>query len=1043
MTAASTPALRVTLTAPVVSFRNHLYPGVQVTLPCPSPSTVAGLLAGTAGGWDQVDHDLRFAMAFHAAGTGTDLETYHPLDATGKATTPAPRTREFLTGAVLTIWLQDDIDLWRHRLRRPVWPLRLGRSQDLVGIHLETTTLHRRDGEQRGAVVARFPKAGGTLLRLPTAVAPGRERTNWGDYHHDATGRSRIPVPDSWSEADGQAVSLLPPVHPAVLFTRGAGVAPVRRAAVGHQAGGVPDRLASVLAKSARGGAAPEALTAHLNETLKAAVEVARRVGRIEVAERETGGRFWQAVLLGGLTHDTGKLPDGFQRMVRGLTRSWGERHEVASLGFLDALVPDEDVRAWVAAAVATHHRALSGTDGRDLRFLYEGLTADELATRIGPIDGHTVRALLDWLHATAADEGLPTVRHRHGDLFDAEELIASAHRTLTALLQRWERRVDPDTGLTAVLLQGAVTLADHLSSAHGSLHTTQPFDHSFRAALEQKMTAQGRTLREHQLRAAVTSGHLFLRAPTGSGKTEAVLLWASRQVVDIASHGGGVPRVFFTLPYLASINAMADRFADLLGDPELIGVAHSRAASYHLAAAIDAADGGDEEDQETGPCRADEAAKALSRATATKLFRESVRVGTPYQLMRAALAGPAHAGMLADAANSVFILDELHAYDPRRLGYILASARLWERLGGRIAVVSATLPDVLTKLFTETLVTEPSLVDTPDLGLPPRHHLQIRHHHLLDEQAADEIRERLHRNQSVLVVANNVAHARGLFEELAPYARALHGDDSAFLLHSRFTRHDRDRIERGILGRFASSVADRRPGLLVATQVVEVSLDLDLDVLFTAAAPLEALLQRFGRINRLGSRQPADVIVHSPAWTRRRGQAGDFADGIYPREPVETGWERLTAHADGPVGETDATTWLNTIYTATPWGRQWHDEVITHRDAFDTAFLQFRRPFADRTGLAQTFDDMFDGTEAILEQDRDAYTGALAQGTDAEGRLLADQYLIPMPAWATPLSRFEKALNVRVLDAEYEPDLGLLAVRGPHQQAYQPGEVL
>ncbi|WP_208615379.1 CRISPR-associated helicase Cas3' [Streptomyces rubellomurinus] len=801
------------------------------------------------------------------------------------------------------------------------------------------------------------------------------------------------------------------------------------------------DPLRTLLAKSARGAVPPEELTVHLETTLTAGVELARRVGRIEAAERVLDGRFWLAAQLSGLYHDGGKLPDGCQQMLLGRVRSWGERHEVVSLGFLPILVPDEQLCGWVAAGVATHHRALTGSNGRDLRFLYHGLTPEDLAKRIGPIDENAVTALLGWLHTTATAAMLPTTPETSS--LSSTDLIDAAHRTLTELLHRWDRRVTPDVGLAAVLLQGAVTVADHLSSAHGSVHTTQPFDHRFRPALEEQMAAKGRALREHQVRAAGTSGHLLLRAPTGSGKTEAVLLWAARQVTELTQHSGGVPRVFFTLPYLASINAMADRFADLLGNPDLVGVAHSRAASYHLAAAIHSTDSPDSEEQEeTGPCQQSEATKALARAAATRLFRESVRVGTPYQLLRAALAGPAHAGLLVDAANSVFILDELHAYDSRRLGYILATARLWERLGGRIAVVSATLPDVLADLFKDTLAQAPALVDTPDLGLPPRHRLQVRRHHLTDPATTHEIRARLDRGQSVLVVANNVAHALALFSELAPHCGALHGDDSAFLLHSRFTRQDRSRIEQNIRNRFASAAAHRLPGLLVATQVVEVSLDLDLDVLFTAAAPLEALLQRFGRINRLGAYDPADVIVHTPAWKRRRNQPGEYADGIYPREPVEAGWHRLLEHQHRIVSEADATGWLNTIYT-TDWGRRWHDEVTNHRDAFDNAFLTFRRPFADRTDLAQTFDELFDGTEAILERHRAAYTDALTQGTTAEGRLAADQYLIPMPAWAAPLTRYEKALNVRILDADYDPDLGLLAIRGPNQHAYQTGQVV
>jgi CRISPR-associated endonuclease/helicase Cas3 len=439
---------------------------------------------------------------------------------------------------------------------------------------------------------------------------------------------------------------------------------------------------------------------------------------------------------------------------------------------------------------------------------------------------------------------------------------------------------------------------------------------------------------------------------------------------------------------------------------------------------------------------RADAAAKAVARAAATRLFRETIRVGTPYQSLRGALAGPSHSGVLLDTANSVFVLDELHAYDPHRLGFILASARMWEHLGGRVAVLSATLPARLAELFRHALTQPVAEVDSPDLGLPPRHRLSTRSHHLTDPATLDEIRDRLARDESVLVVANNVAHALTLFEELAPAVQDRHGPEAAALLHSRFRRGDRLAIEERVTNRYRTGAA-RSPGLLVATQVVEVSLNVDFDVLFTAAAPLEALLQRFGRVNRVAARPPADVIVHEPAWTTRRGTNDEFADGVYERAPVEAAWDLLTAHDGTLVDESDATTWLNTIYD-TAWGTRWYDDVLAHCDLFRERFLRFEYPFNDRSQLTETFDALFDGTEAILVGDMDAYADALDQGaTEAAGRLLADEHLIPMPHWAARLTRWEKKLRVRVIDGDYHPESGLLSVRGEPAQTYRLGELV
>jgi CRISPR-associated endonuclease/helicase Cas3 len=799
--------------------------------------------------------------------------------------------------------------------------------------------------------------------------------------------------------------------------------------------------LPTVLAKSAQGGRPAESLTAHLAATLDAAVELRRRIGRIDVAEQVLGDSFWTVVLWAALSHDAGKLAAGFQDMITGHTRAWGQRHEVVSLGFLPLLIDDEQLRMWVALGVVTHHRpltgALMGARRPSIASSYRGLDTDQFAKLIGEVDSDQAAVLGQWLNATATAAGI----HRPPMDVSRPDILALAHSMLDDVLNRWTYEpLDKGQNLTAVLVQGAVTLADHLSSAHGTLHTTQPIDARFQETLTRSLAEQGRNLHHHQRQAAAVTGHLLLRAPTGSGKTEASLLWAARQVDDLINTTGGVPRVFFTLPYLASINAMTSRLSSPLG-AGIIGVSHSRASSYHLSVAITPDDDADEQE------RADAARKAVSRAAATRLFKETVRVGTPYQLLRGALAGPIHAGIVLDSANSVFILDELHAYEPERLGFILATAQLWERLGGRIAVLSATLPEALAELIDDALVESVHRV-AAEAGLTrPRHRLAVREQGLTDPDTASEIGRRVTAGEAVLVVANNVAHAQQLYAELAPVARELHGEDGAILLHSRFRRGNRIGIEQRINTRYgtaATRAGQRGGGLVVATQVVEVSLDVDFDVLFTSAAPLEALLQRFGRVNRLGAREPADVIVHQPIYGPRRGGRGqEFADGVYPRPPVETGWLILQDHDGQIIDEAQASGWLDTIY-ATAWGQDWRHQVEQARKKFQDIFLSFEGPFDDRGDLAQEFDTMFDGTEAILVTDQADYESALISADKrAEGRLLADNYLIPMPVWARAMVKYDRALGVKIIDGEYDQERGLLSVRGADSRWYRPGELL
>jgi CRISPR-associated endonuclease/helicase Cas3 len=791
--------------------------------------------------------------------------------------------------------------------------------------------------------------------------------------------------------------------------------------------------LAGLWAKSPRDGeSAGELLTAHLAATLGAAVKVHDRVGELGAAPPG----FWGWARLAALLHDAGKAAAGFQVMVGngpGPAQRWGERHEVLSLGFAAKLlagVPAAD-RRWVAAGVLTHHRPLTG-GGRGLSGVYAEGGAAAFAARFGPVDLVAAGELLDWLAVTAAGCGLlPEVPAG----LSADGLAEAAYGLFGEVRECWQAPAGGAEGRVAVLLQGAVTLADHLSSAHagGGLHVRQPVDAGFAAALAGRLR-----LHDHQERAGAVDGDLLLRAPTGTGKTEAALLWAARQVEAVRAARGGQPRVFYTLPYLASINAMADRLGDGLGDRDLVGVAHSRAALYHLSRSLC-------DDDVSTAGAAGLAGKAVSRAAATRLFRELVRVGTPYQLLRGALAGPAHSGILVDCANSVFILDELHAYDARRLGFILAMVALWKQLGGRVAVLSATLPGALADLLGDALGAGPVVVEAMDRSWPVRHRVAVRAGHLTGDAAAGEIEARLRAGQAVLVVANNVADARTLFGRLGPVARRYGGEGAAELLHSRFRAMDRDGIERRIRARYATGAA-RVPGLVVATQVVEVSLDVDFDALHTSGAPLEALIQRFGRVNRLGARPPADVVVHAPDYRARRGGGAElWADGVYECGPAELAMGILGRCDGAGLSEHQLGEWLDEVY-GSAWGQQWRGSAGYYRSLFERGFLRFDLPFDDRSDLRDDFDAMFEGTEAILAADEDDYAAQLNCADGAAGRLLGSQYLIPLPHYGPFLGRYDKRLKVTVVDADYDAASGLGQIRAAGRDrrgGYEPGEVL
>ncbi|GGI95164.1 CRISPR-associated helicase/endonuclease Cas3 [Saccharopolyspora subtropica] len=788
-----------------------------------------------------------------------------------------------------------------------------------------------------------------------------------------------------------------------------------------------------------------EPLTVHSRVALRAAMAVEDRVGIVPGVP----GWFWRAVLLAALLHDFGKIDPGFQRQIRhpgSRTHAWRQRHEVLSLGAVGLLLPAEpaQLRWWVAAAVATHHRPLlhPKEPGREILAPHLPGDGEPLRSRFTVADDPAVlRGLLAWFARQAHDHALLTgtpdlTRTTTADVLDAVAALLAELNTHWGL-DHHGHPVRTSDGLPLVLLQGAVTLADHLASAHGELLTDHPvsgFTHDFLARLSPAGHVPGacteEVLAEHQKQArAARRPHLLLRAPTGSGKTEAGLMWSENAIEELSLQCGGRPRVFYVLPYLASINAMADRLARVCRGE--VGVVHSKAGVYHL--------------QHLGEDTDQAPARALEAVEASRLHRELLRVTTPYQLLRAAFAGVTDAATLVDTTNSVFLFDELHAYEPRRLGMILAMVRLWaQHLGGRIGVLSATLPDRFTSLLDDTLgqnTLEP--VDGfATSTLPPRHLLRLGRDHLTAPETVDRIAADLQAGQAVLVIANNVADAITLYEQLRNFAPER-GDceRAAWLLHARFEHRDRARIEHDITTWFATAGTTCRPGLLVATQAAEVSLDVDLTVLHTSGAPLEPLLQRFGRINRRGLRPPESVWVYPPEYRTSRGNQ-IRADGVYDAEPTMQTWELLQQHhPHTPLEEADTQAWLNKLYTST-WGDNWEKKVCAFRDAFTRDFLIFDQPFTDRTHLKKKFFEQFDGFEAILHDRVNDYQIALrTSAKKAEGRLLASRYHIPLPDHCRRHAEFRKDLGIHVIDGLYDPTTGLTEILGTTD--YQPGEIL
>jgi CRISPR-associated endonuclease/helicase Cas3 len=543
----------------------------------------------------------------------------------------------------------------------------------------------------------------------------------------------------------------------------------------------------------AKGGPEFTSLYDHLSHVKSAAGRFARHMG------------FDPAIAqCGAVLHDIGKASPVFQKRLLSGNRPGQHtfRHEIASCFFLPLVEPS--CRPRVMEMIIAHHKSIENDKG------YKGLL--DLEEHEGDVFETHIAGWENW----------------HPDAIMILEALGIPGRTIS--------RDEAEAGYLEVLAycedlclkngysgwRGLLMSADHFASAlPGTLdshlaHTFVPPD----------LTFYHRTSDLYPLSLADASSakpHTLVTACTGAGKTD----YLFRRCRG---------RVFYTLPFQASINAMFIRVkTDLAPKNPCLDI-----RLLHSCSKI--------------ACDTDSREDILLQ----RLVGSGVKVLTPYQLAAVVFATRGFESMMADLAGCDVVLDEIHTYNEVSRAIVLKIVEVLDHLGCRIHVGTATMPtslyDRIMALLGRDRVLEVSLA--PDqMQAFDRHVL----HKILSWEAAIPIMEAgLRDNKKILLVANRVDAAQQMF---ATVSERFSGTP-ALLLHSRFRRKDRREKETRLLGLDANGNATRefntadRACVVVSTQVIEVSLDISFDLMITECAPIDSLIQRFGRINRKRTRQ-------------------------------------------------------------------------------------------------------------------------------------------------------------------------------------------
>ncbi|EMQ2589889.1 CRISPR-associated helicase Cas3' [Listeria monocytogenes] len=501
----------------------------------------------------------------------------------------------------------------------------------------------------------------------------------------------------------------------------------------------------------------------------------------------------WYLLELVCLLHDLGKMNVLFQKkMICGGRPSGEIQHGFLSVAFvpvkkLKALGYSKKDIKLVHTAIALHHERKRKTDVEQWK-----LEIPKLREQWNDFSYEKLQDNAEYKEKISLDYFYPGSRIFEGN-----------------------SAADAETFKKYVLLKGLLNRIDFAASGGIDVELENDFlmdsmDVQLAHFKEENPEADWNALQKYMMQHQ--NENIVVIAETGMGKTEAGLLWL------------GNNKGFFTLPLRAAINAIYERITKNIvttNQAERVGLLHSETYSQYLLH-----EGNAEMDIDEYYTRTRQMSLPITICTLDQLFDFVFRY-----------AGFEH--KLATLSYSNVIIDEIQMYSPDLLAYLILGLSYIDKFGGKFCIMTATLPGIVTDLLLENGV---NFVQPEEKFVSSR----IRHSmEMVHTEVESEFIKPFFNNNRILVICNTISKAKKIYSELKEHFQG----EEIHLIHSQFIKKDRSAKEKAILkdGQKDST----KKCIWVATQVVEASLDIDFDLLFTELSDVNGLFQRMGRCYR------------------------------------------------------------------------------------------------------------------------------------------------------------------------------------------------
>ena len=680
------------------------------------------------------------------------------------------------------------------------------------------------------------------------------------------------------------------------------------------------------------------------------------RVSKISGFNRE---EIRDLIFFSAYFHDIGKATKEFQSTIRNGTKSYHSLYSASTLVSIEDFEFIEDSRYinLLLILVLTHHTLLPYSV-KDVEFTYLD-KVEEFFYAYKENYRYYLNQDCSYNFDFEVEEDIKT------ELIAIEEdlqYIKSNHKLRTLYSY----------------VSGILNLADWLASARFNgivtpiTFKTQPSKQEFMKHLSFDK------LREFQENLSTNSKSVLVEIPTGEGKTEGSLLWAINNLYNPHS------KIIYTLPTQTTSNKLYER-VDSFFDKSECGLIHSSAKIY-LEKAYERENG-----------EVDDIFK--SDFLLSKSFNKPITVSTIDSLLKYFINIGRFNIATKNFLNSTIIIDEVHAYDLKLMGFLKRFLELCQEFEVKVCLMSASIPNKIKELLG---VENYPLITQKDLFEKKANEIIKVETPLEDDFYL--ILEKFESGKNILVIRNTVKSATATYEELQELGII---SEDIVLYHSTFKKGDRTKKEDLIF----KKLKENKPFILVATQIVEVSLDIDFDVMFTDNAPIDSLIQRFGRVNRKKSLEKKGEIyiykVENPL---------PYPEAILDLtfETIEDGYFELGIYVE----------WLNKVYN-----RLFVEDIVTINEItrlFDVGYKKYNETIKKLDGIKKSPDnyDLRDIEES--KNDYILYDDYMEGKTDYEYTIALPYYLEKEFKHTLP-SHIQDNLFYDVLKLDYSFERGVI----------------